>query len=136
MSLLARISRNAALPSLARRAAPALSTRRGFMSAIEDYGKNLFKGEVADKYLAKQGLPAGLLNDPSWTSSEATADSVAKAIMEWAGDNGASVFTHWFQPLGASGVRMGMTGQARTAPTARGHSATVAQAHDAADGDW
>ena len=116
MSLLARISRNAALPSLVRRVAPVLSTRRGFMSAMEDYGKNLFKGDVADKYLAKQGLPAGLLDDPSWTSSPSTADSVAKAIMEWAGDNGASVFTHWFQPLGASGVRMpGMTGQVHNA---------------------
>lgn len=26
-------------------------------------------------------------------------------------DNGASVYCHWFQPLGASGVRHGMSGQ-------------------------
>ena len=115
MSLLRAASRMA-LPSAARRAMPALvSQRRGFMSAIEDYGQHCFKGEVANKYLAKQGLPAGLLDDPSWTESPATADSVAKAIMEWAGDKGASVFTHWFQPLGSSGVRMGMTGQVRHA---------------------
>ena len=102
-----------------RRATPlaALSgTRaRGFMSAIEDYGKHCFQGAEADAYLAKQGLPAGLLSDHSWTTSEKTADSVAKAIMEWAGDRGASVFTHWFQPLGAAGVRVGMTGQVHNA---------------------
>jgi len=89
--------------------------RRGFMSSIEDYGSNCFKGAIADTYLAKQGLPAGLLNDPKWTASPATADSVAKAVMEWAGDRGASVFTHWFQPMGASGVRLGMTGQVHNA---------------------
>jgi glutamine synthetase len=102
--------------SLSGRAVPAIvAARRTFMSSMDDYGQNLFKGAVADSYLAKQGLPAGLLNDPSWTTSPATADSVAKAIMEWAGDKGASVFTHWFQPLGASGVRLGMTGQVHNA---------------------
>jgi len=112
MSLLSRVVSRSGLPSLARRATPVLAPRaRTFMSSIDDYGQHLFKGEVADKYLAKQGLPAGLLDDPSWTTSPATADSVAKAIMEWAGDKGASVFTHWFQPLGSSGVRQGMTGQ-------------------------
>ena len=63
--------------------------------------------------LAKQGLPAGLLDDPSWTKT--SSDKVAAAVMEWAHDKGASVFTHWFQPLGASGVRLGMTGQVRPA---------------------
>ena len=115
MSLIARAVTRGAAPALARRAAPMLAPRaRTFMSSIEDYGEHCFKGAVADKYLAKQGLPAGLLDDPSWTTSATTADSVAKAIMAWAGDKGASVFTHWFQPLGASGVRMGMTGQVRS----------------------
>jgi glutamine synthetase len=31
--------------------------------------------------------------------------------MEWGKENNATVFTHWFQPLGATGVRHGMTGQ-------------------------
>ena len=119
MSLIARsLQRGAALSGRAisgGRVAPALvQARRGFMASIDDYGSHLFKGAVADTYLAKQGLPAGLLDDPSWTSSDA-ADGVAKAIMEWAGDKGASVFTHWFQPLGASGVRLGMTGQVHNA---------------------
>jgi len=112
------VSRTLGSSALRRAAAPAMSvvaSRRSFMSSVEDYGSHLFKGAIADKYLAKQGLPAGLLEDPSWTTSAATADSVAKAIMEWAGDKGASVFTHWFQPLGAAGVRMGMTGQVHNA---------------------
>ena len=50
----------------------------------------------------------------SWTQGPA-ADGVAKAILEWANDRGASVYTHWFQPLGASGVRLGMTGQVHNA---------------------
>ena len=116
MSLIARAVTRGAAPALARRAAPMLAPRaRTFMSSIEDYGEHCFKGAVADKYLAKQGLPAGLLNDSKWTESAKTADGVAAAIMEWAGDKGASVFTHWFQPLGASGVRLGMTGQVRPA---------------------
>jgi len=101
--------------SSVRVAQAAVPRARLFMSSVDDYGLNVFKGAIADKYLAKQGLPAGLLDDPSWTESEATADSVAKAVMEWAGDRGASVFTHWFQPLGASGVRPGMTGQVHNA---------------------
>ena len=113
--MLARAGRSAVLGSALRRAAPALTARRGFMASVDEYGSHCFKGEVADKYLAKQGLPAGLLNDSKWTESAKTADGVAAAIMEWAGDKGASVFTHWFQPLGASGVRLGMTGQVRPA---------------------
>ena len=82
MSLIARAVTRGAAPALARRAAPMLAPRaRTFMSSIEDYGEHCFKGAVADKYLAKQGLPAGLLDDPSWTTSATTADSVAKAIM-------------------------------------------------------
>jgi len=81
--------------------------------ASEDYGSHLFKGAVADSYLSKQGLPAGLLDDPSWTKT--SADKVAAAVMEWANDKGASVFTHWFQPLGASGFRHGMSGQVHNA---------------------
>jgi glutamine synthetase len=92
----------------------AVPRTRSFMSSVDDYGLNVFKGAIADKYLAKQGLPAGLLDDPKWTEGPA-ADGVAKAVMEWAGDRGASVFTHWFQPLGASGVRLGMTGQVHNA---------------------
>jgi glutamine synthetase len=94
--------------SAARLAGTAV-TRRHFITSSEDYGSHVFKGAVADAYLAKQGLPAGLLNDPSWTTT--SADKVAAAVMDWAHDKGASVYTHWFQPLGAGGFRHGMTGQ-------------------------
>lgn len=36
---------------------------------------------------------------------------VAAAVLEWAKDHGASVYCHWFQPLGSSGVRHGQTAQ-------------------------
>lgn len=36
---------------------------------------------------------------------------MAAAILEWARDNGASVYCHWFQPLGAAGLRHGQAGQ-------------------------
>lgn len=109
MSLVRAARSLAARAPSGRAALIPLTQRRGFMSSIEDYGTHVFKGAVADEYLAKQGLPAGLLNDPSWTTT--SADKVAAAVMDWAQDKGASVYTHWFQPLAASGVRNGMTGQ-------------------------
>jgi len=61
------------------------------------------------QYLKKHGLSAATLEDPTWPSKH--ADGVAAAIMDWGMDNNATVFTHWFQPLGANAVRHGMTGQ-------------------------
>jgi len=101
---------------------PAIS-QRTFMSSLEDYGTHVFKGSVADAYLAKQGLPAGLLDDPSWTST--SADKVAAAVQEWANDKGASVYTHWFQPMGSTEVRLGMSGQVHNAMFAFGKDGKV-----------
>ena len=39
------------------------------------------------------------------------AIQVAAAVQEWANDKGASVYTHWFQPMGSTEVRLGMSGQ-------------------------
>lgn len=36
---------------------------------------------------------------------------VAAAVLEWARSHNASVYCHWFQPLGAAGVRHGQSGQ-------------------------
>jgi glutamine synthetase len=36
---------------------------------------------------------------------------VAAAVLEWAKDNGASSYCHWFQPLGSSILRHGLSGQ-------------------------
>lgn len=38
-----------------------------------------------------------LLATPAWTT-DGSADKVANAVMSWARDNYASVYTHWFQP--------------------------------------
>jgi len=64
---------------------------------------------VAEKYLKKHGESAALLATSEWTKDK--SDLVAAAIMDWAKDNGASVFCHWFQPMGSSGFRHGQTGQ-------------------------
>jgi glutamine synthetase len=79
------------------------------MSTDPEFGSKAFIGQVADKYLKKHGLDSKTLEDPTWPSKH--ADGVAAALKDWGMDNGATVFTHWFQPLGANGVRHGMTGQ-------------------------
>jgi len=73
------------------------------------YGKNQFAGKVADGYLQKQGLSVDDLKDPSWVTDK--ADGVAAAVLEWATDNGADTFCHWFQPMASSGFRHGQSGQ-------------------------
>jgi hypothetical protein len=73
------------------------------------FGEHCFKGAVAGRYLAKHGESAALLATAAWMTSK--SDVVAAAILDWARDNGASVFCHWFQPMGSSGFRHGQTGQ-------------------------
>jgi glutamine synthetase len=86
-----------------------------FIASMDTYGTNVFKGAVADKYLEKHGLPKGFLNDPSWTRNPESANTVARAVLDWAKDRGASIFTHWFQPQGSTGVRLGLSGQVHNA---------------------
>lgn len=99
--------------SLSRRMASRVAgtATRGMASIepYEDYGKHLFTGAVAEEYLAKHGASAALLKDPTWTQH--SADTVAAAVLDWAVDNGANVYCHWFQPMASSGVRHGQTGQ-------------------------
>ncbi|EKX48707.1 hypothetical protein GUITHDRAFT_68506 [Guillardia theta CCMP2712] len=78
---------------------------------MEDYGQKVFVGAVADKYLGKYGESSALLKDHSWVKDQAKAEKVAAALLDWGRDSNATVFTHWFQPLGANGVRHGQTGQ-------------------------
>lgn len=85
------------------------STKRSFAVSLEGYGDHLFKGAVAAPYLAKQNLPANAL-ESNWATN-GNADKVAAAVLEWAKDNDASVYCHWFQPLGASGLRHGLSAQ-------------------------
>jgi len=76
---------------------------------FQDYGKNVFTGKVADGYLQKHGVSSDVLKDPKWVEEQ--ADVVAAAVLEWATDNGADTFCHWFQPMASSGFRHGQTGQ-------------------------
>mmetsp|Transcript_8114 Transcript_8114/g.11685 ORF Transcript_8114/g.11685 Transcript_8114/m.11685 type:complete len:716 (-) Transcript_8114:279-2426(-) len=101
----------AAAKLLARRTfTPAIGATRAFnLEAYEDYGKGVFAGKVADEYLKKHGASGDLLKDPSWTKTH--SDTVAKAVLDWGLDNGANVYCHWFQPMAASGVRHGQSGQ-------------------------
>jgi len=105
------LATSAAAKLLARRTfTPAIGATRAFnLEAYEDYGKGVFAGKVADEYLKKHGASGDLLKDPSWTKTH--SDTVAKAVLDWGLDNGANVYCHWFQPMAASGVRHGQTGQ-------------------------
>eukprot|EP00468_Gymnochlora_sp_CCMP2014_P005237 CAMPEP_0167758090 /NCGR_PEP_ID=MMETSP0110_2-20121227/10279_1 /TAXON_ID=629695 /ORGANISM="Gymnochlora sp., Strain CCMP2014" /LENGTH=683 /DNA_ID=CAMNT_0007644335 /DNA_START=100 /DNA_END=2151 /DNA_ORIENTATION=- len=81
---------------------------------IDSFGGHVFKGKVADEYLMAAGLPSGTL-ESEWTKDPAAADKVAHAVLNWAVDNGATSFCHWFQPMASSGVRHGLSGQVQNA---------------------
>ncbi len=66
----------------------------------EIFAKNVFTvGKM------KQRLPKGIFKEVKKAMEEgkelslATADVVAKAMKDWAVENGATHYTHWFQPL-------------------------------------
>lgn len=96
--------------SSARKVTAATQQVRTFAASFDGYGQHVFRGAVAAPYLEKAGLPANTLDSNEWTSN-GQADKVAAAVLEWAKDNGASVYCHWFQPLGSSAFRHGMSGQ-------------------------
>lgn len=64
------------------------------------FGEDVFSDEVMKLRLAPE-----IYNDLQMTVEEGTAlkfetaDQVAKAMMDWALEKGASHFTHWFQPM-------------------------------------
>eukprot|EP00568_Trieres_chinensis_P002215 CAMPEP_0183290816 /NCGR_PEP_ID=MMETSP0160_2-20130417/399_1 /TAXON_ID=2839 ORGANISM="Odontella Sinensis, Strain Grunow 1884" /NCGR_SAMPLE_ID=MMETSP0160_2 /ASSEMBLY_ACC=CAM_ASM_000250 /LENGTH=727 /DNA_ID=CAMNT_0025451485 /DNA_START=45 /DNA_END=2228 /DNA_ORIENTATION=+ len=107
-SLAASLSRTAAGGRTAFAASGAVRTFAS-VDIYSDFGKGVFTGKVADEYLKKQGADGSVLKDPNWTKTH--ADVVAAAVLDWATDNGANVYCHWFQPMAASGVRHGLTGQ-------------------------
>jgi len=74
-----------------------------FIDNLDTYGTYKFKGKVAAPYLKAQGLPVDTLDNPMWTHT--LSDKVAKAVVEWCKAKGATMATHWFQPLGSAGVR-------------------------------
>jgi glutamine synthetase len=74
------------------------------------YGTHLFKGHTAAPYLRRYGLSPSVLDGHEWVTN-GNIDKVAAAILDWCRDNDASLYCHWFQPLGASGLRHGQSAQ-------------------------
>ena len=58
-------------------------------SNLPDYGQNVFRGAVADKYLKKYGKSSSLLKDSAWTGVEADAEVRCKAQGRGSGLEGA-----------------------------------------------
>ncbi|CAK0848434.1 unnamed protein product [Prorocentrum cordatum] len=78
-------------------------------ASAEGFGDSVFRGAVAEPYLRKHGLSLETLADPSWCKDQVKSDAMAGAVLEWATDRGATVFCHWFQPMGSAGMRHGQT---------------------------
>jgi glutamine synthetase len=80
-------------------------------SAASALGKQVFKGTVAKPFLESRGLKGNVLETTAWVHDSAMADKVAGAVLDWARSHDASVYCHWFQPLGSTSVRHGQSSQ-------------------------
>lgn len=89
----------------------AMPTRAMSSAGLEGFGRHKFMGDVADEFLKPAGMSWADMEDGTWTKDAAKADKVAGAVLSWAQAHGASVYTHWFQPMATDGVRHGKTGQ-------------------------
>src|SRR5690606_19897615 len=76
-----------------------VSTKR----AINIYGKNVFTAAKMQAYLPKTTFKelSKAIEEGSPISRE-LADVISQAMKTWAIENGASHYTHWFQPLTGS----------------------------------
>ena len=64
------------------------------------FGEKVFTMEkMRERLTRKVFLEVKRVMDHGGELSMATADVVAKAMKDWAVENGATHFTHWFQPL-------------------------------------
>ena len=70
------------------------------MSISEVFGANVFSQSVMQQCLPEEAFKEvrQVLENGGQLSMQ-TADIVAKAMMEWAMEKGATHYTHWFQPL-------------------------------------
>ena len=69
----------------------------------KDYGKNVFNDAMMKKYLPKtvyEKLKKTISDGVELDSS--LSKYVANGIMNWAVENGATHYTHWFEPLNDS----------------------------------
>ena len=83
-------------------------------ASLKGFGEHCFYGSVAEKYLGKQGVKYDHFTAGMWVHEPEVADKVAAAVLEWAKDNGANTYCHWFQPMCAT-QRHGQTGQVQNA---------------------
>ena len=66
----------------------------------EFFGKNVFTlGKMRERLPRNVFKEVQKVIDEGGELSKASADVVAKAMKDWAVENGATHFTHWFQPL-------------------------------------
>ena len=70
------------------------------MKVSEYFGENVFSRAVMQERLPKK-IYAEVMSvvEHGGQISMGSADVVAKAMMEWAIEKGATHYTHWFQPL-------------------------------------
>ena len=70
------------------------------MKVSEYFGENVFSRAVMQERLLKK-VYAEVMSvvEHGGQISMSSADVVAKAMMEWAIEKGATHYTHWFQPL-------------------------------------
>lgn len=64
------------------------------------FGKYVFTNKKLEKYVGKEAYKKilGAIKDGKKISAD-VADQVAAALRNWAMENGATHYTHWFQPL-------------------------------------
>ena len=63
----------------AARSMPSMATRAMSIELMDTYGKNLFKGKVADEYLSKQGMSWAEMQTGEFTQDLSKADKVSVA---------------------------------------------------------
>lgn len=70
------------------------------LNVEEIFGQNVFNmGKMKERLPKKVFAEVKKVVEHGGEISHATADVVAKAMKDWAVENGATHYTHWFQPL-------------------------------------
>jgi glutamine synthetase len=76
------------------------SDSEGLTKISELFGKNMFSLGTMKEYLPDAAYKTVVSSIKQGTViDENTAEAVAKGLKKWAMDNGATHYTHWFQPL-------------------------------------
>eukprot|EP00456_Euglypha_rotunda_P043984 TRINITY_DN3456_c0_g2_i2.p1 TRINITY_DN3456_c0_g2~~TRINITY_DN3456_c0_g2_i2.p1 ORF type:complete len:173 (-),score=5.22 TRINITY_DN3456_c0_g2_i2:71-559(-) len=63
------------------------------------YGCNVFDQRAMRNYVSESVVDSLSELDEGKSLSDDTADSIAKGLLSWATERGATHFCHWFQPL-------------------------------------